>query len=96
MSGKGRDPITGAEVTMYPGKIEESLLHSGGEMYVEWGANLEEYSKGQHSRYNANTEINALGVKLYSADLKAFYNDSSRFSSSYCFYRINVQKLRGN
>lgn len=92
LSGKGRDPITGAEVTMYPGKIEESLLHSGGEMYVEWGANLEEYSKGQHSRYNANTEINALGVKLYSADLKAFYNDSSRFSSSYCFYRINVQK----
>ena len=96
LSGKGRDPITGAEVTMYPGKIEESLLHSGGEMYVEWGANLEEYSKGQHSRYNANTEINALGVKLYSADLKAFYNDSSRFSSSYCFYRINVQKTKRN
>lgn len=92
LSGKGRDPITGAEVTMYPGNIEKSLLPSGGETYIEWGSNLEEYSKGQHSRYNANTEINALGVKLYSADLKAFYNDSSRFSSSYCFYRINVQK----
>lgn len=92
LSGKGRDPITGAEVTMYPGNIEESFLPTGGEIYAEWGSNLEEYSKGQHSRYNANTEINALGVKLYSADLKAFYNDSSRFSSSYCFYRVNVQK----
>ena len=28
LSGKGRDPITGAEVTMYPGNIEKSLLPS--------------------------------------------------------------------
>lgn len=62
--GKGRDPIIGTEVTMYPGNIEESFLPTGGEIYAEWGSNLEEYSKGQHSRYNVNTEINALGGKI--------------------------------
>lgn len=78
---------------MEPGFIEESILPGGGNLYSEWGANLDEYNRGQHTRYNASTEINKLGVKLFSADLKSFYNDSSRFSSSYCFYRVNSEKV---
>lgn len=92
LSGRGRDPITKAEKTMHPGNINIALLHGGGESEAEWGANLNEYSQGQHNRYNVKSDINSFGIKLFTADLKSFYSDSTRFSNTYCFYRANMQK----
>lgn len=40
LSGRGRDPITRVEKTMFPGNINIALLHGGGEVEVELGANL--------------------------------------------------------
>ncbi len=92
LSGRGRDPITKVEKTMSPGNIDIALLHGGGEIVVEWGANLNEYSQGQHNRYNVKSDVNLFSVKLFTADLKSFYSDSTRFSNAYCFYRANMQK----
>ncbi|ADV44392.1 Membrane attack complex component/perforin (MACPF) domain protein [Bacteroides helcogenes P 36-108] len=92
LSGQGRDPITRVEKIMSPGNINIALLHGGGEVEAEWGADLNEYSQGQHNRYNVKSNINAFGLKLFTADLKSYYSDSSRFSNAYCFYRANIQK----
>ena len=92
LSGRGRDPITKAEKIMPIGNINIAQLHGGGEIEAEWGANLNEYSQGQHNRYNVKSDVNLVGVKLFTADLKSFYSDSTRFSNSYCFYRANMQK----
>lgn len=92
LSGRGRVPITKVEKTMSSGNIDIALLHGGGEIVVEWGANLNEYSQGQHNRYNVKSDVNLFSVKLFTADLKSFYSDSTRFSNAYCFYRTNMQK----
>lgn len=92
LSGKGHDPITRKEISMAPGNINESLLHNGGEVNVDWGSNIEDYAKGFSSKYTVSAEVNKVGIKLYSADIKTFINDSTRYGSSYCFYRINTQK----
>ena len=90
--GRGHDPVTKQEISMTAGNINISLLHSGGEVNVDWGTNIVEYTEGFHSKYNVSTEVKEIGIKLYSADIKSFVNDSSRYGNSYCFYRVNTQK----
>lgn len=91
-SGNGKDAFTGESKQFFPGTIEEAILHSG-ETTSSWGFNLNEYKEKVASQNNVSMTIsNKMNVKLFSAELKSFFENSSHFSSSESFYRMNAKR----
>jgi len=93
LSGDGIDPEMEQHVIMKPGAIHEGLIHGNTETEETWGKDVNEYVKNINGK--ASGKINIIGkdkISLFSGSLKTCFNDSSRFSSMYSFYKLNSVK----
>ena len=98
ISGKGYDVQTGQNVNLEPGNINIAIIHGGGDSDETWGFDLNEYKESLNVQNSVSITVNEdseenKDVKLFTAEVKKFYNDSARFTSSYSFYRLNAYKI---
>lgn len=88
--GKGRNQITGAEVTFNPTEVNEAILHGRTESRVAYGNSIEKLTKNLH--INVKTNLGTKILKLFSLDLEATIDQNNTDNSLNSFYKVDALK----